>query len=464
MSGKTLLSVAGVAATSMLGLVGTASADATTYQVKSGDTLSRIAYHNHISVADLKKLNHLTSDMIFPGQKLSFNRQNNAPSKLEPATKAVTYTIKSGDTASAIAKQFHMSVSELQTLNQSMLSNINVIQVGQRLVVSGAQAPATTPAVTAKASAPADKPKYTVRAGDTLGKIAREHGMSVSALLSANQLSAAQFIFPGQQLSVSQTMIPQVEQKQAVKQQQATVVKQASDDQTVYLVKRGDTLSKIASTHQMSLKDLLVLNHLQYQNPIYPGQSLILSKTAAPVADVVAPQVVPISTVPASTNQSTVANLSIVQKAWLDFAIDDAVRATSGTGVRASITVAQAILESGWGQSTLSAGPNYNLFGIKADRYWSGPKVMMKTGEYINHKYVTVDAPFRVYASQEASFRDHTAFLLQNGRYAANGVINSNSYQSMAIGLQKAGYATDPNYASTLISVVERYNLARLDQ
>jgi len=157
------------------------------------------------------------------------------------------------------------------------------------------------------------------------------------------------------------------------------------------------------------------------------------------------------------------AGLSATQIAWLRSAIVDARSATAGTGVRASITVAQAIIESGWGSSALAQAPYNNLFGIKSGSSWYGNQVTMRTGEYINGQYVTVNASFRAYASQESSFRDHTNFLLQNGRYASHGVINSSSYQSMAYGLQQAGYATDPNYANTLIGVVQRYNLSILD-
>jgi flagellar rod assembly protein/muramidase FlgJ len=128
--------------------------------------------------------------------------------------------------------------------------------------------------------------------------------------------------------------------------------------------------------------------------------------------------------------------------------------------IPASIIIAQAALESGWGQSKL-ASDGKNFFGIKADSSWKGPSVYMSTKEYINGKMITVQQPFRVYGSAIDSFDDHSEFLNRNKRYAS--LFDSLDYKKWATGLQAAGYATDPNYSSKLIQIIQKHNLHKLD-
>lgn len=134
-------------------------------------------------------------------------------------------------------------------------------------------------------------------------------------------------------------------------------------------------------------------------------------------------------------------------------------------GVLPSITVGQAILESGWGKSNLSLKGN-NLFGIKADKRWSGRFVTMDTTEYNNEKIV---ATFRAYDNRKDSLEDHSKFLTENKRYEENGLFNVTHYTQQAQSLEDAGYSTKENergekiYADTLISVIRNYNLQLLD-
>ena len=131
--------------------------------------------------------------------------------------------------------------------------------------------------------------------------------------------------------------------------------------------------------------------------------------------------------------------------------------------VYASITIAQAILESNWGKSTLAA-KYYNLFGVKSD-YPNNSKVL-RTQEYVNGEWITINGRFQVYASWNASIDEH-ALLMVNGttynsqQYAQ--VIAATSYQDAAQALQNAGYATDPTYASKLISIIQKYKLDQYD-
>lgn len=132
-------------------------------------------------------------------------------------------------------------------------------------------------------------------------------------------------------------------------------------------------------------------------------------------------------------------------------------------GVLPSITLAQAILESNWGDSTL-ASEHHNLFGVKAGPQEAGED--MTTQEYVDGAWLTVTGRFKVYSSDYASMRDH-AQLLYHGtswnsqQYAS--VIAATDYKTAARALQTSGYATDPDYANKLIAVVEKYGLQQYD-
>jgi flagellum-specific peptidoglycan hydrolase FlgJ len=138
-------------------------------------------------------------------------------------------------------------------------------------------------------------------------------------------------------------------------------------------------------------------------------------------------------------------------------------RSQRSTGVPASVTIAQAILESDWGRSRLTREAN-NLFGIKA---LSGPgpagTVDLVTWEHIGDLDSVVQAPFRAYHSLEESVADHGAFFLRNGRYADALAVAADP-QAFARAINQAGYATDPNYAAKLIRLMDRYDLYRFDR
>lgn len=123
-----------------------------------------------------------------------------------------------------------------------------------------------------------------------------------------------------------------------------------------------------------------------------------------------------------------------------------------------SITVAQAILESGWGQSSLSTSA-HNLFGIKGS--YNGHSVVMRTREVYGGRSVYVNANFRAYANNSESVTDHGRFLNVNSRY--RNLLGDTNYVSVANKLRQDGYATDPSYASSLINLVRTYNLTQLD-
>ncbi len=134
--------------------------------------------------------------------------------------------------------------------------------------------------------------------------------------------------------------------------------------------------------------------------------------------------------------------------------------AAQQTGVPASISIAQAALESGWGESGLTKAGN-NLFGIKADSRWRGETLTLDTKEFLKGQWVVVPAKWRKYSSWQASIDDHAAFLKCNLRYLP--CFECVTPDAFARALAKAGYATDPIYADKVIGVMSKYNLTTFD-
>ena len=143
---------------------------------------------------------------------------------------------------------------------------------------------------------------------------------------------------------------------------------------------------------------------------------------------------------------------------FIESVAQGAINGWTKYGVLPSVTVAQAILESGWGQSALSTQA-HNLFGIKGS--YNGQYVTMQTREVYNGQSYYIYDNFRKYANNSESVEDHGNFLYSNSRYA--NLLGDQSYASVARKLQSDGYATDPSYASSLIKLVELYNLTQLD-
>lgn len=119
--------------------------------------------------------------------------------------------------------------------------------------------------------------------------------------------------------------------------------------------------------------------------------------------------------------------------------------------IPAPITLAQGILESGAGTSTLTKNSN-NHFGIKKGNDWTGPLVYAWDDD-------PTKSPFRKYSSPEESFKDHSHFLRNNSRYRDLFSKSVFDYRGWANGLQRAGYATSPTYAKALIGIIDAYKL-----
>ena len=138
------------------------------------------------------------------------------------------------------------------------------------------------------------------------------------------------------------------------------------------------------------------------------------------------------------------------------------IEACAGSRIFPSVKMAQAALETGWGKSV----KGNNMFGIKAagqkTPYWSGNSVIANTREVIDGISGQYNLSFRAYPTVADSIRDHTYFLQGNKRYL--NVFSAPTPEDQARALQSAGYATDPNYAASLIKIINQYDLKKLDQ
>lgn len=130
------------------------------------------------------------------------------------------------------------------------------------------------------------------------------------------------------------------------------------------------------------------------------------------------------------------------------------------TGILASLTIAQAILESGFGTSDLAV-KGKALFGIKATN-WTGKTYTKRTGEYVNGEYITITADFRAYDNWAESIADHGLFLSSKSRYA--NLIGETDYKEACRKIKEDGYATSPTYTEKLIALIERYDLTQYDK
>ena len=131
--------------------------------------------------------------------------------------------------------------------------------------------------------------------------------------------------------------------------------------------------------------------------------------------------------------------------------------ASAASGIPANFMLAQAALETGWGKREITGADgsaSHNLFGIKAGAGWTGPTVDVTTTEYLAGRPQKVVQRFRAYASEAASFADYARLMTTSPRYAAVSAAGGDA-KAFANGLQKAGYATDPAYASKLGKVID---------
>jgi peptidoglycan hydrolase FlgJ len=126
-------------------------------------------------------------------------------------------------------------------------------------------------------------------------------------------------------------------------------------------------------------------------------------------------------------------------------------------GIPASLVIAQAALESGWG----SSAKGNNFFGIKAAGKWNGPSTNVATHEYENGQRIGITDSFRAYGGLADSVANYGKFLAENRRY--KHVLTANNAYDAAEEIQRAGYATDPKYATMLKDIIRSNELTRFD-
>ncbi|MDN7893246.1 glucosaminidase domain-containing protein [Burkholderia cepacia] len=187
------------------------------------------------------------------------------------------------------------------------------------------------------------------------------------------------------------------------------------------------------------------------------GTSVPQNVPVAPTA-AAAPAVASVVPVPIVPPRAAAQMADISTPAGFIAAIAPAAQACAKrTGVPASVTVAQAALESSWGRRA----PGMNLFGIKADASWRGQVTSQVTREVVNGETITITARFRAYTDWQGSIDDHAAFLTGNPRYRPAFAFKDGPNFARAIA--KAGYATDPLYADKLIAIMSTRGLGALD-
>lgn len=153
-----------------------------------------------------------------------------------------------------------------------------------------------------------------------------------------------------------------------------------------------------------------------------------------------------------------------VQEQFIQTHIPYAVKATKGMGVFPEISLAQAILETGYGRDLLSQ-QYHNYFGIKSNgaksKYWKGGAVNLNTREEFTPgtQQIIVDG-FRVYDKKWHSFADHVRFLKDNANYRITGVFRAKNYETQAHAIAQAGYATGSGYADTLIHIIKTQRIS----
>ncbi|GEK35113.1 C40 family peptidase [Kurthia sibirica] len=286
---KSLYAAAALGAAVLLAGHDDAEASSKTYKVKSGDSLSLIASKYNMTTTALKKLNKLTSDMIYVNQVLKItgspnstnsSKQTTTQKKPTSSSSSSSYTVKSGDYLYAIATKYRMSVDQLKKLNKLSSDHI---YIGQKLKITGKitttsnpvkpTTPTKKPVPTKKPTSTTGTSSYTVKSGDSLSAIANRYNTTVASITQLNHLKST-VIYVGQSLKLT----GKVTVTKPTTPTKPTITKptKPTTSTSQYTVKSGDSLSAIASRYNISTAKLMSLNSLTGPM-IYVGQKLKVS-------------------------------------------------------------------------------------------------------------------------------------------------------------------------------------------
>jgi flagellum-specific peptidoglycan hydrolase FlgJ len=320
----------------------------------------------------------------------------------------------------------------------------------------------TTPAASTEPNANAAAPalpdalvavrSYVVEPGDTVRTIAQQFGVTNETIIWENDLTDPDTLEVGQELHI----LP--------------------FSGLIHEVRPGDTVASVANSYEAPINEVISANALSEPYIIVVGQKLAVPDGYRPLPKkvVVAPDAAPDTVQAPPDDDDQVAAVappprhklpvlgSTPQEQFISSIAEAAVDSANSTGVPASVTIAQAILESYWGSSRLAREAN-NYFGIKAQtRNGNAGSILFDVWEVIGGRNVMESQAFRAYTSVAESFVDHGRFFLENGRYATAMAARDDPRQ-FAREVNRAGYATDPAYANKLIGLMDRYDLYRYD-
>ncbi len=347
------------------------------YTVRAGDTLSAIATRTATTPAVLAAHNHLRGggNHLSVGQRLSVprtaaqHRADVARAKAAAAARAAairraTYTVRGGDTLSAIAAKRGVTLAALLKTNR--LSTRSVIHPGQKLRIPGtaARVGASRPAATPKARV--STTSYRVRNGDTLSAIAARTKTPLPTLYSMNRLGPRSVIHPGQRLKVRGT----------------APAKAAAPRTAAYTVRAGESLSEIAARTGSTVAALAKANHLRNPNHLTTGQRLRVPVKAAPKAtsaNTFAGRTYPSSIVNAANhNRAALARTAVPTRAQTRAMIITTARRH---GVDPKLALAVGWQESGWNQRQVSVA---NAIGVMQVIPSSGEWAAQMAGRKLN--------------------------------------------------------------------------------
>ena len=236
------------------------------YTVRSGDTACAIASAFRVKCRDLIDMNRLGRQAVIRvGQSVQIPMRTSGKRRLLSRADPGVYTVAPGDTVCGIAKRYGVKCSALLATNE--LASGSVLSVGRKLVIPGALAETRGGGT------------YTVRKGDSACGVASRYGVSCDTLLAANELSQQDLIYPGQALRIPRqlnTATGTGRQSSTRKTLKTTVVE--------YRVKKGDNACQIATRLGVSCKALLTENRLGRRSVIHPGQKLLVSGVSEDVA------------------------------------------------------------------------------------------------------------------------------------------------------------------------------------
>jgi len=318
------------------------------------------------------------------------------------------------------------------------------------------EAPAANAAAPAAPDAQLALRTYVVEPGDSVRTIAQHYSVTNETVIWENDLADPDALRVGQELHI----LP--------------------FSGLIHEVRPGDTVASVANSYDTLVRDVIAANKLSEPFVIVVGQKLAVPGGYRPLPQ----KVVVVSPSPPGTGDTLQAppsndeqqaavvptaprhRLPVLggtpQEQFISSIADAAVQSTDASGIPASVTIAQAILESYWGSSRLAREAN-NYFGIKAQtRGGSAGSVWFDVWEVIGGRNVMQAQAFRAYRTVAESFVDHGLFFVENGRYAGAMAARGNARQ-FAREVNRAGYATDPAYASKLIGLMDRYDLYRYD-